>query len=161
MDSMICMGAAVGVGLGMRHVLPRDQAKRVVSVIGDSTFVHSGITGLVEMIYNPPATGHVLIILDNGITAMTGLQEHPGTGRTLDHKATGRVVYEDLARSLGVRQVHVLDPIKDPQRLEDVLRQCLAGDELSVIVARRPCLLAAKKIEQWSAANAAAKAVQP
>ncbi|MCE5325252.1 MAG: thiamine pyrophosphate-dependent enzyme [Planctomycetaceae bacterium] len=161
MDSMICMGAAVGVGLGMRHVLPADQAKRVVSVIGDSTFVHSGITGLVEMIYNPPATGHVLIILDNGITAMTGLQEHPGTGRTLDHKATGRVVYEDLARSLGVKQVYVLDPIKDPQRLEDVLRQCLAGDELSVIVARRPCLLAAKKIEQWSAANAAAKAVQP
>ena len=77
MDSLVCMGAAIGVGLGLRHSLPAEEAKRVVSVIGDSTFVHSGITGLVEMVYNPPASGHVLIILDNGTTAMTGMQEHP------------------------------------------------------------------------------------
>ena len=76
----VCMGASIGVGLGLRHVLPPEQARRVVSVIGDSTFVHSGITGLVEMVYNPPPTGHVVLILDNGTTAMTGLQEHPGTG---------------------------------------------------------------------------------
>ena len=74
----------------------------MVSVIGDSTFVHSGITGLVEMVYNPPPGGHLLIILDNGTTAMTGLQEHPGTGRTLDHQHTGKVIFEELARSLGV-----------------------------------------------------------
>ena len=78
-------------------MLPPDQARRVVSVIGDSTFVHSGITGLVEMVYNPPPNGHVLIILDNCTTAMTGHQEHPGTGRTLDHEPTGKVVLEDLA----------------------------------------------------------------
>ena len=83
MDSQLCMGASIGMGLGLRHVLPEAEARRVVSVIGDSTFVHSGITGLVEMVYNPPPTGHVVLILDNGTTAMTGLQEHPGTGRTL------------------------------------------------------------------------------
>src|SRR5512140_193856 len=97
MDTCVCMGAAIGVGLGLRHTLPPDEARKVVSVIGDSTFVHSGITGLVEMVYNPPATGHILIILDNGTTAMTGLQEHPGTGRRLDHEATTRLSIEGLA----------------------------------------------------------------
>ena len=117
MDSLVCMGAAIGVGLGLRHSLPPEEAGRVVSVIGDSTFVHSGITGLVEMVYNPPASGHVLIILDNGTTAMTGMQEHPGTGRTLDHAKTGKVVFEDLARSLGVRNVHVIDPAEDAGKI--------------------------------------------
>src|SRR5208337_2872427 len=121
-DSCVCMGASIGVGLGLRHALPPEQAKRVVSVIGDSTFVHSGITGLVEMIYNPPATGHVLLILDNGTTAMTGLQENPGTGRKLDHSRTGRVVFEELARTLGVRNVHVIDPLAQPQVFENLLR---------------------------------------
>jgi len=83
MDTCVCMGASIGVGLGLRHVLPEEQARRVVSVIGDSTFIHSGLTGMAEMVYNPPKTGHVLLILDNNTTAMTGLQEHPGTGRTL------------------------------------------------------------------------------
>ena len=106
MDSLVCMGAAIGVGLGMRHVLPPEEAKRVVSVLGDSTFVHSGITGLVEMIYNPPPTGHVLLILDNGTTAMTGMQEHPGTGRTLDHASTGKVIFEDSGASPRRAQRH-------------------------------------------------------
>ena len=110
MDSCVCMGASLGVGLGLRHVLPPEQARRVVSVIGDSTFVHSGISGLVEMVYNPPPNGHVLIILDNGTTAMTGHQEHPGTGRKLDHQPTSKLVLEDLARSLGVKRVHVVEP---------------------------------------------------
>ena len=93
-------------GLGLRHALAPEQARRVVSTIGDSTFIHSGITGLVEMVYNPPKTGHVVIILDNGTTAMTGFQEHPGTGRTLDHQTTGKVIIEDLVRSLGITKVH-------------------------------------------------------
>jgi indolepyruvate ferredoxin oxidoreductase alpha subunit len=145
MDTCVCMGASIGVGLGLRHVLPEDEAKKVVSVIGDSTFVHSGISGLVEMIYNPPATGHVVIILDNGTTAMTGLQEHPGTGRTLDHKATGRVVFEDLARAMGVPSVQVIDPVKDLAGFERAVAEALAGGKLSLIIARRPCLLAGKK----------------
>jgi len=148
MDTCVCMGASIGVGLGLRHVLGDDQARRVVSVIGDSTFVHSGITGLVEMIYNPPATGHVLIILDNGTTAMTGLQEHPGTGRKLDHQATGKVVYEDLARALGVSHVHVVDPTRDGEGFERLLASALKRDELTVIITRRPCLLAARRINE-------------
>jgi len=152
-DSCVCMGASIGIGLGLRHVLPPEQARKVVSVIGDSTFVHSGITGLVEMIYNPPSTGHVVLILDNGTTAMTGLQEHPGTGRTLDHKSTGRVVFEDLTRALGVSNVHVIDPIKDPPGLERVLTEALSSGQLSVIVVRRLCVLAAKRIQALEAAE--------
>ena len=147
MDTCVCMGAAIGVGLGLRHTLPPEQARKVVSVIGDSTFVHSGITGLVEMIYNPPPTGHVLLILDNGTTAMTGMQEHPGTGRRLDHQPTGRVVFEDLARTLGIKNVCTVDPIADSGAIERVLREALGRDELSVIIARRPCLLAAGAIK--------------
>jgi len=95
------------------------------------------------MVYNPPATGHVLVILDNGTTAMTGMQEHPGTGRRLDHEATGRVVFEDLARTLGIKNIHIVDPVADEKAIARVLREALARDELSVIIARRPCLLAA------------------
>ncbi len=149
MDTCICMGASIGVGLGLRHVLPDEEARRVVSVIGDGTFVHSGITGLVEMVYNPPRTGHVVLILDNGTTAMTGLQEHPGTGRKLDHQPTNRIVFENLAKSLGIERVEVLDPIKDAEKFERILTESLKSEELCVIIARRPCLLAAKKIREY------------
>ncbi|MEN6608656.1 MAG: thiamine pyrophosphate-dependent enzyme, partial [Bryobacteraceae bacterium] len=153
MDTLVCMGAAIGVGLGMRHTLPRDQARRVVSVIGDSTFIHSGITGLVEMIYNPPPDGHVVLVLDNGTTAMTGLQEHPGTGRNLGHEPTGKVKIEDVARALGIRSVHVVDPAVDPASFRSLLKRCLDSGELSLIVARRPCLLAAGKIKEYEKCN--------
>ena len=153
LDTLVCMGASIGVGLGLRHSLPPEDAKRVVSVIGDSTFVHSGITGLVEMIYNPPASGHVLVILDNGTTAMTGMQEHPGTGRTLDHAQTGKVVIEDLARSLGVRNVHVVDPTQDPEKFKNLIQACLDTPELSVVIARRNCLLAARAIREYERCN--------
>jgi len=149
MDTLVCMGAAIGVGLGMRHALPLDQARRVVSVIGDSTFVHSGITGLVEMVYNPPKGGHVVIILDNGTTAMTGLQEHPGTGRTLAHASTGKIIFEDLARALGIKNVHVTDPTPDPEAFKQLVKSALERDELTLIIARRNCLLAAGAIRQY------------
>jgi indolepyruvate ferredoxin oxidoreductase alpha subunit len=149
MDSSVCMGASIGVGLGLRHVLPPEQARRVVSTLGDSTFIHSGITGLVEMVYNPPKTGHVVIILDNGTTAMTGLQEHPGTGRTLAHQPTGKVVIEDLVRSLGISSVHVTDPTINPAAFQDLVAASLMSDALTVIVARRNCLLAAGSIKAY------------
>ena len=82
-----------------------------------------------EMIYNPPPTGHVLVILDNDTTAMTGLQEHPGTGRTLGGQPTGRVVFEDLARSLGVKNVVVIDPVANAKQFEQSLRDALASNE--------------------------------
>jgi indolepyruvate ferredoxin oxidoreductase alpha subunit len=149
MDTLVCMGASIGVGLGLRHSLPPDQAKRVVSVLGDSTFVHSGITGLVEMVYNPPESGHVVLILDNGTTAMTGMQEHPGTGRTLAHGRTGKLVFEDLARSLGIRNVFVIDPAQDFEAFEKLIQSCLQKPELSVVIARRDCLLAARSIREY------------
>ena len=152
MDTLVCMGASIGVGLGLRHVLPVEQARRVVSVIGDSTFMHSGITGLVEMVYNPPKTGHVVVILDNGTTAMTGMQEHPGTGRSLGHGPTNQVVMEELVRSLGIRHVDVVDPSREAERFEKILVDRLASNELSVIIARRPCLLAAGKIKEYEQA---------
>jgi indolepyruvate ferredoxin oxidoreductase alpha subunit len=149
MDTCVAMGASLGVGLGLRHVLPEKDARRVVSLIGDSTFVHSGVSGLIEMIYNPPPTGHVLIVLDNGTTAMTGQQEHPGTGRSLGHEPTGKLSIEGLARALGVTNVDVMDPLPDPGKFESLLRDRLARSELSVIVARRPCILAAADIRKY------------
>lgn len=149
MDMMIDMGAAVGMGLGLRHVLPREQAKRVVSVIGDSTFLHGGLPGLVNMAYNPPPTGHVLVILDNGTTAMTGQQEHPGTGRQLDGAPTYKVSYEDLARAAGIRNVVTVNPVRERAQFKDVLAEALRKDELSVIIARSPCILAAGRIAAW------------
>ena len=154
MDTVVCMGASIGIGLGLRHSLPAEEARRVVSVIGDSTFVHSGITGLVEMVYNPPATGHVLLILDNGTTAMTGLQEHPGTGRSLNHVHTGKVVFEDLARALGIRNVHVIDPVASPESFQQLIQSCLDQPELSVVIARRNCLLAAQSIREYERCDA-------
>jgi indolepyruvate ferredoxin oxidoreductase alpha subunit len=169
MDTCVAMGASLGVGLGLRHVLPEKDARRVVSLIGDSTFVHSGISGLIEMIYNPPPTGHVLVVLDNGTTAMTGQQEHPGTGRSLGHEPTGKLSIEALARALGVQNVDVIDPLPDPGAFEKLLKDRLARSELSVIVARRPCILAAADIRKYekaaeekkSAAAAACVEVKP
>ncbi|MCL5269766.1 MAG: thiamine pyrophosphate-dependent enzyme [bacterium] len=155
MDTCVCMGAGITVGLGMRHVLPPAEARRVVSVIGDSTFVHSGITGLVEMVYNKPPTGHVVLILDNGTTAMTGQQEHPGTGRALDHAPAGKISFEDLARALGIANVRVFDPTRETGALDRALTDALAADDLTVIITRRPCLLAAGKIRQYERAAGA------
>ena len=149
MDTCVCMGASIGVGLGLRHVLPPEQARRVVSVIGDSTFVHSGLTGIAEMVYNPPPGGHVLLILDNGTTAMTGQQEHPGTGRDLLHGSAKRMVFEDVVRAMGVDYVVTVDPMAKDVSLENVVQEALDSGQLAVIVARRPCILAAPKIRQY------------
>jgi indolepyruvate ferredoxin oxidoreductase alpha subunit len=164
MDTCVAMGASIGVGLGLRHVLPPEEARRVVSIIGDSTFVHSGISGLVEMAYNPPETGHVVIVLDNGTTAMTGQQEHPATGRRLDHGPTARLSIEGIASAIGIDSVTVIDPYADPDGFESLLRERLAAPGLSVIVARRPCILAAadiRRYEQQAAELRAAAAASP
>jgi indolepyruvate ferredoxin oxidoreductase alpha subunit len=161
LDTCVAMGASIGVGLGLRHVLPPNEARRVVSVIGDSTFVHSGISGLVEMAYNPPPTGHVVLILDNGTTAMTGQQEHPATGRTLDHAPTGKLSIEGLAKAIGIGSVTVIDPYADPEGFERLLLERLAASELSVIVARRPCILAAADIRKWESQAARLRASAP
>jgi indolepyruvate ferredoxin oxidoreductase alpha subunit len=143
MDTCVCMGASIGIGLGMRHVLPEEQARKVVSVIGDGTFMHSGLTGIAEMIYNRPPTGHVVVILDNATTAMTGLQEHAGTGRLLDHSAAEHAIsIEGTIRAMGIENITILDPSKEPEAFEKAVRDALASNELSVVIARRPCILA-------------------
>jgi indolepyruvate ferredoxin oxidoreductase alpha subunit len=158
MDTTVCMGASISAGLGLRHVLPEAEARRVVSVIGDSTFMHSGLTGIAEMIYNPPPTGHVVLILDNGTTAMTGMQEHPATGRDLLHGPANRISIEATVKAMGVPNVVVLDHVANPHALGETLDRAAREGGLWVIVARRPCILAAVKIKQYDAANAGAKA---
>jgi indolepyruvate ferredoxin oxidoreductase alpha subunit len=153
-DASVCMGASIGIGLGMRHILPSEQAKRVVSVLGDSTFMHTGINGLIEMLYNPPPSGHVLVILDNGVTAMTGMQENPGTGRKLDHSKTNKIVFEDVIRAMGVKNVYVIDAVANKAEFAKLVEESLEKPELSVIIARRECLLAAKSIREYERANA-------
>ena len=147
MDTCVCMGASLGVGLGLRKVLPPEQARRVVSVIGDSTFVHTGINGLVDMAYNPPPNGHTLVILDNSTTAMTGQQEHPGTGRLLNHEPANKLVIEDLCRAAGIPRVQVVEPRLGSNDFENLLTECLSGDQLAVIIVRRPCLLIGKQFK--------------
>ena len=144
LHTQLCMGASIGMGLGMRQALSDNEARRVVSVIGDSTFFHSGITGLVEAVYNKPANGHVVVILDNNTTAMTGLQEHPGTGATLTHAPGNKIINEDLVRGLGITEVYVVDPLLENDRLKELLLLARNKDEITVIISRRSCILAAK-----------------
>ncbi|MDR1009583.1 MAG: thiamine pyrophosphate-binding protein [Opitutaceae bacterium] len=143
LHTQICMGAGIGVGLGLRHVLPREEARRVVSVIGDSTFFHSGLTGLAGMAYNTPPTGHVLVILDNATTAMTGQQHHPGTGRHLDGTPADKIDYEKIARAMNIPRVETFDPLRDAEAFETAVRDALENEQLAVFVSRRPCVLAA------------------
>ncbi len=138
LDSCVCMGAGIGQSEGMRLVLPPAAGKKVVAVIGDSTFVHSGITGLVDLVYN--GNGGVVIILDNQTTAMTGLQGHPGTGTGLGGRTARQVRICEICRGAGVNRVKILDPY-DLKGVEAYLRESLPLPEPSVLIARAPCLL--------------------
>ena len=144
MDTCICMGASLGVAMGLEKARGSEFARRVVAVIGDSTFLHSGMTGLLDMVYNG-GTG-TLIILDNSTTAMTGHQDHPGTGYTAAHKAAPQADLEQIARGLGVRRVRVVDSY-DLEAVETAVQEETAAREPSVIIARRPCALLKKITE--------------
>ncbi len=138
MDTIICMGASIGNAHGMAKA---GQKGRIVAVIGDSTFFHSGITGLLNMVYNRSAG--TVVVLDNRTTAMTGHQQHPGTGRTIRFEPTAETRIEDLATGLGVRRVRIVDP-NDLDETYRVLREEIEAPEVSVVVARRPCILGAR-----------------
>jgi indolepyruvate ferredoxin oxidoreductase alpha subunit len=157
-DTVVCMGASIGIGLGLRHTLEEDQSRKVVSVIGDGTFVHSGLTGLVEMVYNPPKNGHVVIILDNGTTAMTGQQEHPATGRSLNREPATQLSIEGVACAIGVKRVEVIDPCAEKAHFERTLLEMLASSDTCVLVARRACLLTAKRLHEQGQASALSRA---
>lgn len=152
MDLQICMGASIGMGIGLRKVLPEERARKVVSVIGDSTFMHSGLTGLLEMVYNPPATGHVVVVVDNSTTAMTGQQEHPGTGRKLDHSpAPHAVSIADVAKAIGVQNVETFNPVRDCDKIKSYLEEKLATNETTLVILKQPCLLAAANLAKMKA----------
>jgi len=137
MDTTVCMGASISMLHGMLKARP-EMAKQAVAVIGDSTFMHSGLTGLLNIVYNrTPAT---VIILDNSITAMTGHQENPATGLTLKNTPAPVLDIEQICRAIGVMRVRSVDPF-DLEAVEKAVREELAADEPSVIVAKRPCVL--------------------
>ena len=137
-DTTVCMGASVSAAHGMAKVRGQEFSKKLVSVIGDSTFIHSGITGLINTVYNKGAG--TIIILDNSITGMTGHQDNPTTGKTIRGEATKQVDLEMLCRAVGVEHVRVADPF-DVKAFEAVVREETAREEPSVIIAQRPCAL--------------------
>lgn len=138
MDTIVCMGASIGNAFGMEKA---GYQKRTAAVLGDSTFFHSGITGLLNIVYNRGIS--TVIVLDNRITAMTGHQDNPGTGRTLMGQATKEITVEQIARGVGVDRVRVID-CYDLKDVERVLQEELDSPEPSVVVAKRPCALFAK-----------------
>ncbi len=139
MDTILCMGA----GISMAHGLEKaGEPRKVVGVVGDSTFFHSGITGLLDIVYNK---GHsTIIVLDNRTTAMTGHQEHPGTGRTLNGETTANICIEDIGRACGLERVRVIDPY-NLEDTRDVIDEELSAKEPSLIVSRAPCPLRERK----------------
>ncbi|MBQ9773990.1 MAG: indolepyruvate ferredoxin oxidoreductase subunit alpha [Clostridia bacterium] len=137
-DTTICMGASVSAAHGMAKVRGKDFAHKLVSVIGDSTFMHSGITGLADIVYNKGI--NTVIILDNSITGMTGHQENPTTGKTIRGEATKQVDLIKLCQGLGIERITVADPF-DVKRFEAVVKTEVETDEVSVIIAQRPCAL--------------------
>jgi indolepyruvate ferredoxin oxidoreductase alpha subunit len=138
MDTCLCMGASLGNTLGLEKALGPDIEGRAVAVIGDSTFYHSGITPLIDIVYNKGKS--TVVILDNQITAMTGHQHHPGSGKTLQGQPAPVVDLEALCRAVGVKHVRVVDPYDLPA-VEAALREEVKRPEPSVIIARRPCVL--------------------
>ena len=137
-DTTICMGASVSAAHGMAKARGNEFAKNLVSVIGDSTFMHSGITGLVDIVYNKGI--NTVLILDNSITGMTGHQDNPTTGYTIRKEPTKQVNLITLCKSIGIENVSVCDPF-DIKALEKVVKEEVAKDEPSVIIVQRPCAL--------------------
>lgn len=140
-DTTICMGASVSAAHGMAKARGREFNKKLVSVIGDSTFIHSGITGLIDIVYNKG--NNTVIILDNSITGMTGHQDNPTTGKTIRGEETSQVDLYALAKSVGVKRVRVEDPF-DLDGFEKAVREETEAEEPSVIIAQRPCALIKK-----------------
>ena len=137
-DTTICMGASVSAALGMAKARGPEFNKKLVSVIGDSTFMHSGITGLVDIVYNKG--NNTVIILDNSITGMTGHQNNPTTGYTIRGEETKQVNLIALCKAVGIEHVVVADPF-DVKNFEKVVKEEVEREEPSVIIAQRPCAL--------------------
>lgn len=144
MDTCICMGSSISTGHGAQRAFQKNGIdKRVVTVIGDSTFFHTGINSLIDIAYNKSST--VTVILDNRITGMTGHQENPGTGYTLQGEKTGMINIPKLCKAIGIPNVRTVNPLK-LNEVNEALDEALASDEPSVIITRWPCVL--KRLSQ-------------
>lgn len=137
-DAVVCMGASIGMSFGMALARGKEFAKNTVAVIGDSTFIHSGITGLIDVTYNKGI--NTVLVLDNSITGMTGHQDNPTTGKTLKGEPTVSVDLEALGRAVGIQRISIVDPF-ELEKLEKVLKEELAAEEPSLVIVQRPCAL--------------------
>ncbi len=138
MDMTLCMGASVSGLHGFNKALGAESEGKTVAVIGDSSFVHSGMTGLANVAYNQ--SNSTVVILDNSITGMTGHQQNPTTGFNLRGDPAGKIDLEALCRAMGIRRVRVVDPY-DLAACQAAIKEELAADEPSVVISRRPCAL--------------------
>jgi len=138
MDTCVCMGASIGMATGAVKVLPPEERKKVVAVIGDSTFLHTGVNGLMDMVYNKGAA--TVIILDNRITAMTGRQENPASGHTLMDSPTNAIDFPMLCKAIGVQHVRTINPL-DLEECARVIAEEMERPETSVIITDKPCVL--------------------
>jgi indolepyruvate ferredoxin oxidoreductase alpha subunit len=138
MDTCICMGASIGMATGIGRVVSAEEKKKVVAVIGDSTFLHTGINGLMDMVYNnSPST---VVILDNRITAMTGRQDNPASGFTLMDAPSHLIDFPLLCKALGVKHIRLINPF-DLEQTKNVLREEMERPETSVVITDKPCVL--------------------
>lgn len=138
LDTTICMGASISGLHGFNKARGKESAKKSVAVIGDSTFMHSGVTGLIDIAYNQGVS--TVLILDNSITGMTGHQQNPTTGLTLQGDATAKVSIEKICEAVGINRIRVVDP-NQVKNVVAVIAEELEADEPSVVIARRPCAL--------------------
>ena len=135
-DTVLCMGASLGMAHGFKKATKG--ASNNIAVIGDSTFIHSGVTGLINAVYNK--SGITLMILDNSTTGMTGHQDHPATGKNLKGEPAPAVLLDDLCRAAGVKDVQIVDAY-DIAAVEKAVKKAIANEDVSVIIAQRPCIL--------------------
>ena len=150
MDTCLCMGASVSMSHGFSKAWEKSNlTTKAVGIIGDSTFLHTGIQGLIDIVYNKGTS--TIIIADNSITAMTGHQHNPSTGYTIKNEPTNQIDLEMLVRSVGVKRIHTIDPL-DVNEFKTLIKNEIAVDEPSVIIAKRPCALLLKnqKLPKYS-----------
>lgn len=143
MDACLCMGASIGMAGGAERAQGKAFSRGTVAVLGDSTFIHSGITSLIDAVYNRETI--TVVILDNRITGMTGHQQNPATGFDIHNQPAPQLNLEKLVESCGVSDVRVVDPF-DLKATEQAIREAAASEQVSVVIARRPCALLDKTV---------------
>ncbi len=142
LDACLCMGASIGMAFGAEKAQGKEFSRHTVAVLGDSTFIHSGITALIDAVYNGGTI--TVVILDNRITGMTGHQQNPATGKNILGEPAPQLDLEALCTACGVKHVRVVDPFDQKEMLR-VLKEETAREAVSVIIARRPCVLLLKE----------------